>query len=80
MALGNLECGKNTKTLSKTKQAKNQQLGKGQFEYLFDVRSGKQKESEDLRLAWRKEKEDKRDDDYAFWQNMMMTEITLVSG
>ena len=34
--------------------AKNQQLGEGQFGVIFDVQPGKEKEADDMRLAWRK--------------------------
>ena len=35
---------------------KNKDLGKGEFGFVFDVRPGKEKEAEDMRLEWKKEK------------------------
>ena len=40
-----------------TSCAKNQQLGEGQFGFIFDVQPGKEKEADDMRLAWRKGEE-----------------------
>ena len=36
--------------------AKNQQLGPGRFGFIFDVRPGKEKEADEMRLAWKREK------------------------
>ena len=42
----------------KTSCAQNQKLYKWQLRLVFDVGPGKDKEAEDMRLVWRKEKED----------------------
>ena len=35
--------------------AKNQQLGQGQFGFIFNVCPGKEKEADEMRLAWKRE-------------------------